>query len=1034
MDALSKNSGPVQSLTTAQMVYLKTQLFSPVVLLLVFVITAGIHSVITARSEEEFVHPTATGPGGKPLPVTKRKREQREAADDQESIRGNSTPASSAIFKYLTGATILSFLINGFAIGSHISQSAKQQKTEGVFWWCGEERVVYVVGSAFLWLYILISLFEWRDSPSIVHAIFWFFSTVGEVIILSAFTVTVTSGTYLLEDGNKSGKPTQPDNGLDGWDAIDLAVGSTRLFLIVLLVFLYTVFRTKSHLKARRALDEETNRSDSDESTPLLNGNQDSHGRSRQNPDYSSTNSDANGTSNEVRDQGYPKCDEEAAFYRPEKLPHKTWFEYCRGYSVFFPYLWPSDSVKLKCTIFVCFVLVIAQRIVNILVPAQIGIVMKIFADISHPKEGENPKDLWFHLGLLMVFKLLQGNSGLLGSLRSIFWVDVSQHTYLALTTSAFEHVHWLSLDFHLGKRTGEVLSALNKGASINQFLEQVTFQVLPMLIDLLAAILYFYAIFGPIYALFATIMTFYYLYLTIRMAATRADQRRDMVNADREEEAVKNDSITSYETVKYFNAEPYEFKRYRGAIKTFQEAEAKVTWGINIMNMAQTWVFMTGFFVSMGAMAYQVSEGQRDIGDFTTLLMYLGQLQGPLNFFGTFYRTVQQAMISGERLLELFKIRPTVVDRAGVLPLYEPKGHIKWTNVGFSYDKRRTALEDLSFECKPGTTTAFVGESGGGKSTVFRLMFRYYDSQEGKIEMDGQDVKDLTIDSVRRAIGVVPQDTILFNETLMYNLKYANPSATDEEVYEACRSASIHDRIMSFPDGYDTKVGERGLRLSGGEKQRVAIARTILKDPKIIMLDEATSALDGETEQKIQSKLIGGKFGQDRTVLIIAHRLSTITHADQIIVMHAGSMVEKGTHEELLALKGRYASMWEKHCRAEQAAEHARDATRKAKKLMCQANLSRGDDGSDGYTSMASSALLPTSPNSPAVSAREHDDSSEDSHSSASTLGDEDEHSPCQHLEEGAQRNGERRPLLYSFPSGTTAGYSTEAPNRVDR
>ncbi|KAK4167657.1 putative heavy metal tolerance protein precursor [Cladorrhinum sp. PSN259] len=1040
MDTLSKSSGPVQSLTTAQTVYLKAQLFYPVVLLLVFVITAGIHSVVTARSEEIFIQPTTTGPGGKPLPVTKkRKQEHRELADDQESVHGNNSTISCGIFKYLTGAIILSFIANGLAVASHVSQSSAVSKPKD-WWWCGEERFVYVVGSAFLWLYILISLFEWRESPSIVHAIFWAFSAIGEVIILLAFTFTITSGTYLFGNSNKKGNTTRPEDGLDSWDVIDLGIGAVRLFLVAFLVFLYAVLKTKSHLKERRALDEEANRSDSDESSPLLNGNGDCrgngvNGRSRQNPDYGSANDNANGTANQNRGQGHPQCDEGAAFYRPEKLPHKTWFEYCRGYSVFFPYLWPSDSLKLRVTIFLCFILVILQRIVNILVPAQLGIVTKAFVDHLNSHEDQDPTKPLFHLGLLIFFKLLQGNSGVLGCIRSILWVDVSQHTYLALTTSAFEHVHWLSLDFHLGKRTGEVLSALNKGASINQFLEQVTFQVVPMLIDLLAAIVYFYLIFGPIYALFATIMTFYYLYLTIRMAATRADQRRDMVNADREEEAVKNDSITSYETVKYFNAEAYEFNRYRQAIQNFQVAEAKVTWGINIMNMAQSWVFMTGFTVSLCAMAYQLLQRQRGLGDFFALLTYLGQLQGPLNFFGTFYRTVQQAMISGERLLELFKIRPTVVDRPGAEKLAGSDGHIKWNNVGFSYDKRRTALHDLSFECKPGTTTAFVGESGGGKSTVFRLMFRYYDSHQGSIEMDGKDVKDLTIDSVRRVIGVVPQDTILFNETLMYNLRYANPSATDEEIYEACRAASIHDRIMSFPDGYATKVGERGLRLSGGEKQRVAIARTILKDPKVIMLDEATSALDGETEQKIQSKLIGGKFGQDRTVLIIAHRLSTITHADQIIVMHAGSMVEKGTHEELLAQKGRYAAMWEKHCRAEQAAEHARDATRKAKKLLCQAKISRGDNGSDGYTSMVSSAILPTSPNSPTISARELDESSDDSHSSASTLGedeDEDHHSDKAESPE-LNKKEERRPLLYSFPSGTTAGCSTDAPNHVD-
>ncbi|KAK5664304.1 hypothetical protein OQA88_522 [Cercophora sp. LCS_1] len=671
----------------------------------------------------------------------------------------------------------------------------------------------------------------------------------------------------------------------------------------------------RPYLKERRLLDEEANRADADETSPLLSNSdsgaanyhtqsngQASNGHAQGNPELSRASSSA--------DSGFQAQDEDAAFYRPQKLPHKTWFEYFRGYSVFFPYLWPSDSVKLQLVVLLCFILVVIQRVVNMLVPHQLGVVTD---ELENAIPGQPTS--WASIGLLIAYKLLQGPSGLLGCLRALLWIPVSQHTYRALTTAAFEHVHSLSLDFHLGKRTGEVLSALNKGASINQFLEQVTFQVVPMLVDLLVAIVFFYKVFGPKYSLFVSIITFYYLYLTIRMAATRADQRRDMVNADREEEAVKNDSITSYETVKYFNAEKYEFKRYRDAIIAFQTAEAKVTWGINNMNMCQSMVFMCGMLVTIMTCAIEVSQGRKQVKDFVTLMTYLAQLQGPLNFFGTFYRTVQQAMISGERLLELFKIQPTVIDGPDVEMLPQCNGLISWNNVGFSYDKRRPALRDLSFECPPGSTTAFVGESGGGKSTVFRLMFRYYNCREGSIQIDGHDVKDLTIDSVRRFIGVVPQDTILFNESLMYNLKYANPSATDEDVYEACRAAAIHDRIMAFPDGYNTKVGERGLRLSGGEKQRVAIARTILKNPKIIMLDEATSALDGETEQKIQSKLISGKFGAGRTLLIIAHRLSTITHADQIIVLHQGSMVEKGTHQELLALNGRYAAMWEKHC-----------------------------------------------------------------------------------------------------------------------
>ncbi|CAK7237986.1 ATP-binding cassette-type vacuolar membrane transporter Hmt1 [Sporothrix bragantina] len=490
-------------------------------------------------------------------------------------------------------------------------------------------------------------------------------------------------------------------------------------------------------------------------------------------------------------------------------------------------------------------------------------------------------------------------------------WIPVSQYSYLALATTAFEHVHSLSLDFHLEKRTGEILSALNKGGAINSFLEKITFEAVPRLADLAVAVLYFLLTFGALYATIAAVITVFSLHMTIKMASTRADLRRDMVNADREEEAVKNDSITSYETVKYFNADAYESTRYQETVQRFQAAEAKYARSMGDMNIYQTLVFMCGVLIMLVVAAVDVARGTKSVGGFLVILTYLYRLQEPLQFFSSFYRTIQQALISGERLLELFKIQPTVVDRLGAEPLLNCDGHIRWTNVQFSY-RTRPALRDISLVCLPGTTTAFVGESGGGKSTILRLMFRYYNCDSGTIAIDGQDVKDLTIDSVRRHIGVVPQDPVLFNETIMFNLKYGNPDVSDEEVYEACRAASIHDRILTFARGYDTKVGDRGTLLSGGEKQRVAIAHTILKKPKIVMLDEATSALDSKTEQQIQKKLIrGGSLGQGRTLLIVAHRLSTIAHADQILVLHAGSIVEKGTHDELLAMNGRYASMW---------------------------------------------------------------------------------------------------------------------------
>ncbi|EJT81034.1 heavy metal tolerance protein, variant [Gaeumannomyces tritici R3-111a-1] len=825
----------------------------------------------------------------------------------------------------------------------------------------------------------------------------WCTSLITESTVLGSLLVRILQSSYAAAD-----EPCMPG----GYDIADLAIGALRLAVVLGIVILYIGLagrRTfwagekKAHDAGLNGLDEmerqgrgqvDHGSDTSDETSPLLSrrhaglngyvnpatGGRDM--RKNQNGSAGPNQSPVNGTGGNTHGEA------DAAFYRPNKLPHKTWWEYLRGYSLFFPYLWPRDSLRLQAVVVFCFIIAVLQRYVIMMVPIQTGyLVDDLDAAVSRIEPGSGHGMPWGSLGRLILFKILSGPSGLLGSVRAILWIPVSQYCFRALSSAAFEHVHSLSLDFHLSKRTGEVLSALNKGASINAFLEQVTFQVLPMLIDPLISIIVLAKKFNSVYAVCVSIMTFTYLFLTIRMAATRADQRRDMVNANREEEAVKNDSIVSYETVKYFNAEDFEFNRYRHTINTFQAAEASVTRGANNMNICQNLVFMAGMLLLLVVGAYDVALGNRTIGEFSTLLAILAQLQGPLNFFGTFYKTVQQAMISGERLLELFKVAPTVVDRRGVPDLPPCKGHIRWNKVRFWYDGPRPALRDLSFECRPGTTTAFVGESGGGKSTVFRLMFRYYNCHEGSIEVDGHNVKDVTIDSVRRAIGVVPQDTIMFNESIMYNLRYANQKATDEEVYEACRSASIHDRIMSFPEGYNTRVGERGLRLSGGEKQRMAIARLILKRPRIIMLDEATSALDSETEQQIQSKLIkGNNLGQNRTLLIIAHRLSTITHADQIIVLHAGSIIEKGSHAELLRLGGKYASMWEKQSKAEEAAVKARDATARANKLLRRAQIgvkTDVNDDSDGYNNSACSSTVLTGPK--AASAASEDSSTSD-------------------------------------------------------
>ncbi|KAF3940381.1 hypothetical protein ABW19_dt0202832 [Dactylella cylindrospora] len=696
--------------------------------------------------------------------------------------------------------------------------------------------------------------------------------------------------TILIEDSSLHTRFSEWDK----WQVALAAVAGFRIVWLAGMVFVWFLLYIR---EKRKRIQLESDSGTSSETSSLL-GSDDS------NPEYGATPTATNGYSAPKKSPGWARRD---------KNPEGSWWEYLKGYKMLFPYLWPSKDKKLQLVMIICIIIVVIQRWINVKVPDQLGRITAILGN-DNAEERRIP---WFDILLYLVFRFLQGNMGALGGLRSILWIPIGQYSYRSISQAAFEHVHSLSLDFHLGKKTGEVLSALSKGAAINNFLEMVTFQVLPMLLDLGVAVVYFLTKYDAYYALIIIIVTGAYLYVTVRMARWRSDIRREMVNKSREEDAVKNDSMIAYETVKYFNAEAYEFNRYREAVNGFQRAEYRVMVSLNIMNVTQNLMFSLGLVAACYLSAYQVTTGQADVGKFVTLLTYLAQLQGPLNFFGTFYRSIQSSMINSERMLELFRERPTVVDEEGAKKLKQCDGHLKFDNVHFAYDERKPALRGLTFEAAPGTTTAFVGESGGGKTTILRLIFRFYNASSGTIRIDGRDVRDYTIESLREKIGVVPQDTVLFNETLMYNLKYANPDATDEDVYRACQAASIHEKILTFPDGYNTKVGERGLRLSGGEKQRVAIARTIIKDPKIILLDEATASLDTETEQHIQSAL--RELTAGRTTLVIAHRLSTITHANQIIVVSEGRVAEVGTHEELLALKGKYSTMWYRQIRAEQ-------------------------------------------------------------------------------------------------------------------
>ncbi|KAH7406500.1 hypothetical protein DE146DRAFT_395126 [Phaeosphaeria sp. MPI-PUGE-AT-0046c] len=896
----------------------------PILMLVFFLAAFTVRSIAATNSNANIAKPTTTGPGGKPLPATDPTRNFVK-----KTVHDDVTQTQKRVFEWVSLATALTFIGNSVLVIAH---SLVKQKEH---WWAGKSVVIYLVGSFFVYCLFLISLLDSKPSPTAAHLATWTAATVLEVVLVA---LSFAIYTHAHREPTAGHKTPRLRFHMTDWEAAEVALDLLRIVLLLALIGFYIVFVV---LPQRRATEEAAS---ANETTSLLANGTDRNG--------SAENGHANGVSygsthpvggKHQHTEGAPP-----AWSRPTGAPARSWWEYIKGYHVFFPYLWPSKDRRLQIVVLLCFILVMAQRVVNLLVPEQLGHIVNRLAN----EESGSP---WTAIMIFIALRFLQGSNGVLGAMRSALWIPVSQYSYRELSVAAFEHVHSLSLDFHLGKKTGEVLSALGKGSSINTFLEQVTFQVVPMLIDLGIAIGYFLIRFDAYYALVIAVVTFWYIYLTIRMAQWRAEIRREMVNADREEDAVKNDSMVSYETVKYFNAEAYEFNRYRDAVRKYQNAEYKVMFSLNVMNITQNMVFMLGLLVTCFIAAWQIANGQQDVGKLVILITYMSQLQSPLNYFGTFYRMIQSAMINSERMLELFKEQPTVVDKEGATGLPTCEGQLRFQDVHFSYDQRKPALTGLDFYCTPGTTTAFVGESGGGKSTIFRLLYRFYNTLSGSIQVDGHDVEELTIDSVRSHIGVVPQDTVLFNETLMYNLKYANPEATDEQVYDACRAASIHDKILTFPDKYETKVGERGLRLSGGEKQRVAIARTILKNPRIIMLDEATAALDTETEQHIQEAFT--KLAQGRTMLIIAHRLSTITHADQILVLHRGKVQERGTHEELLERNGHYAAMWKKQIRAQRAAEQARVLKDKADRLRRESkDGSLGiDDGSSSHSNSSS-------------------------------------------------------------------------------
>ncbi|MFI5018701.1 MAG: ABCB family ABC transporter ATP-binding protein/permease [Dongiales bacterium] len=567
------------------------------------------------------------------------------------------------------------------------------------------------------------------------------------------------------------------------------------------------------------------------------------------------------------------------------------------------PLLWPKGAPTMRVRVVAAVLCLILAKVANFLVP----MLFKQLVDVLSPKVAVA---IALPLGLLLAYGLVRVTTQVFSELRDGIFARVAQRAIRKVALDTFRHLHALSLRFHLDRQTGGLSRVVERGAKGIEFLLTfLLFNVLPTLLEISMVCGYLWWRFDWRYAAVTFVTIAGYVWFTLALTEWRITHRRQMNEADQEANTKAIDSLLNYETVKYFGNEAHEARRYDLALQRYETAAVKTRISLSWLNIGQNVIIALGVTVLMTMSALSVVAHQATVGDFVMVNAYLIQLYLPLNFLGTVYREIRQSLIDMEAMIDLLGVDIEVADRPGAPDLLVTGGRIEFRHVAFGYDSRRPILKDLSFVVEPGKTIAIVGPSGAGKSTVSRLLFRFYDTTSGEILIDGQNIAEVKQGSLRAAIGVVPQDTVLFNDTLAYNIAYGRPSANDGEVQEAARLARLSDLVSRLPDGFATRVGERGLKLSGGEKQRVAIARAILKRPAIMLFDEATSALDSHTEREIQTSL--SEVSQDHTTLVIAHRLSTVIDADEILVLEDGRAVERGRHGELLARGGRYAAMW---------------------------------------------------------------------------------------------------------------------------
>jgi ATP-binding cassette, subfamily B, heavy metal transporter len=574
------------------------------------------------------------------------------------------------------------------------------------------------------------------------------------------------------------------------------------------------------------------------------------------------------------------------------------------------PYLWPAGNPVARLRVAVALVFLVLAKGATVVVP----VIYSRMVDALAPKGGTSGM-LVLPMALIVAYGLARVATAGFGELRDALFASVGQRAVRQLALRTFRHLHALSLRFHLDRQTGGLARVIDRGTTGTQsVLRLAVFNVVPTMIELTLVTAIIWRLFDWRFAAVTLLAVLIYVGFTAAFATRRVRLRRAMNDTDNDASTKALDSLLNFETVKYFGNEGHEAARYDASLARYERAAVKVQVSLNMLNLGQAMIIAIGLTLIMLMAANGVRDGSMTVGKFVLINTYLMQLYQPLNFLGMVYMTIRQGLVDMEQMFRLLRVPSDVTDRTGAVALAGhlsegPACEVRFENVSFGYGPDRTILRGVDFSVPAGRKLAIVGPTGAGKSTISKLLFRFYDVTAGRILIDGQDIRDVTQESLRAAIGVVPQDTVLFNDTIRYNIAYGRPDASDAEVEEAARHAQVHDFVMRLPQRYDTRVGERGLKLSGGEKQRVAIARTILKDPRILILDEATSALDTRTEQDIQAALRG--LASHRTTLVIAHRLSTVVDADEIIVLADGRVAERGTHAALLARGGLYESMW---------------------------------------------------------------------------------------------------------------------------